>query len=157
MVITKEIYQTIRSYAGRVVGPKMNQQAAEELTQDVAIRLSLYEGEINSLSSFIFTAVLNGYSNLIIKNKRKNRLNENYTLLTECSIDMDTSEILKQDFDKVMATTLKSHPAKSNIIRLLLNDPEASYADLARENGIDMNTFKANVRWIRQELNAINF
>lgn len=155
VVITQEIYNKVKLYSSKVYSRKWDKQAVEDLTQDVILKLLAYNDEVECLSGFISTVVKHAYINKSKSDESKVAINTEYYDRMPQQYLTDTSRLVKQDFEKLLEY-FSTRPSCKQILKLLIDSPDESYADLAAAHGIDTNTFKANVRHIREVLASVS-
>lgn len=155
MVITEDIYGKVMGYSNKIARRRWGPLGAEDLAQDVILKLLAYNDVVEHLPSFIFTVVKHTY---ITKGKshaaHKELHTEYYDRMPQQYLT-DTSRLVKQDFEKLL-DYFPTRPACKQILKILLEAPDESHADLAKANGIAYDTFKANIRHIREVLNSVS-
>lgn len=158
MVITQDIYNKVAAYSSKVYRRKWNKQAVEDLTQDVILKLLAYNDDVECLSAFIQTVVKHAFINKSKSDESKVAINTEYYDSMPQHALTDTSRLVKQDFEKLLEY-FSTRPKCWQVLKLLIDNPDESYRDLADANGINQDTFKANVIHIRQVLvnAAINY
>lgn len=154
MVITKEIYTMVLCYSNKISRRKWGQEYAEDLAQDVIVNLLLYNTKVDYLSSFIHHVVRNAYINKNKSHVVNKEVHVEYVSRMPTNDFIDTSKLVKADFSKLL-DYLVNKPKTKAILQLLIDNPDESYTDLAKEHGINHDTFKANVLHLRKDLKSV--
>lgn len=153
MVINKDILNRVVGYSYSIC--RKNAKASvcpDDLAQETLRQLYKYEGAVEHLSSFLYTAVRNNFLNSIRINKKHKR---NIQSVFEYYAYAHYSETpVKLDADKLLAVFNKM-PKRKKVLQLILDNPESSLVDLAKASGINSDTLKANVIHIRNTLKAL--
>lgn len=137
MIITQDIYNKVRRFTKRFV---KNLEKREDLMQDVFIKLIKFPEQPTNTSSFVYTTVKNVFCKQKRNEDNRARLFEMYQYLqynhtTENTLDLS-------ELSKMLDPKSKQHKA----IKIVIDNPDLDYRQMAKLNKINYNTFKANVR-----------
>ena len=154
MIITTEIYKQVTKSCFKVLKGNYSKQHAEDLVQDVIIKLLKYEKPIDNLNAFIYTVAT--YTHWVAYNRDKPRLSAFQEIFDTASDTtyLDTSALIKKDYSTLL-DYFQDNPVAKRVLEILIDNPEETHAELAFTYGYNKDTFKSNVRHMRNHLKGV--
>lgn len=150
MIITTEICAKVQHFSKKIT--KTSSQH-EDVAQETLLNLHRYDKPVQYLSSFLYTSVRHVYLDQIRRTNNQIRFEQQYYDLSPKDTKIDDCGLLLTSILNIF----KDQPAKYKIVLLIANNPDMRIIDLAKLSGGNIETFKANIRHIRQALKKSHF
>ena len=136
-----QYYQILRAYALRYV---QNQDAAEDIVQDVFFELWLRRNEIDfdlPMKAYLFKSVLNKSRNYIYDKRVKDKIDD---YLQSFVVYQEDSLLLK-DLDREIKTYVESLPEQCHRIFIMSRSLNLKNKDIALRLGISIKTVEKQI------------
>ena len=138
--VFKTHYRTLCYVANNIVN---DQNAAEDIVQDVFVKLIKKQNEVeinSSLKGYLFKSVFNTALNYIERNKR-NLVVEDDVLELAAGATCDVDEYLEQvELEDTIAQAMNALPPKCRTIFILNRYDDMKYKEIAQHLGISVKT-----------------
>ncbi len=150
MVITDSVYKMVINFSNKIAR-STDKQSKEELQQEVFEKLHKWQEPIEFESSFIYKTIRNTYASKITTSKNRSRLNILYGFECEKAIkpNLRSEAIIDLNF---ILESFKDLPVQYKTLKFMIDNPDMPIDYMGEAMGVNQNTFKANVKHIKNKI-----